>query len=134
MENLKFLELKNTPNIWELPNGLVSIPTLKTVRVGEAQRFLCCAFIAKRAQVGTFLNNAAKSNNSHCNTVLRPFQPSPYNPEKNLSANVDLFKGFERKIRQNLLDGFIVGKVGSKNFSFPAKLVCLSRCFQFYIC
>lgn len=49
------LHLLDTPNLWDIPDGIVGIPTLQKVRVASERRFLCCAFEFKRAHVGTFV-------------------------------------------------------------------------------
>lgn len=58
---LTTLELKDTKNLWAIPNGILAIATLKTVHVSANQRFLCCAFEMKRALVGTFVNHGGST-------------------------------------------------------------------------
>ena len=54
LDKLIHLEIKDAPNLWEISDDLVSIPTLQTVHVSSNQRFLCCAFEMKRARTGIY--------------------------------------------------------------------------------
>ena len=54
LNKLIYLEIKDAPNLWEISDDLVSIPTLQTVHISSNQRFLCCAFEMKRARTGIY--------------------------------------------------------------------------------
>ena len=43
----------DTPNLFEVPDNIVAIATLKKVQVSDGQRYLCCAFEMKRAHLKT---------------------------------------------------------------------------------
>eukprot|EP00111_Clytia_hemisphaerica_P011303 TCONS_00033095-protein len=48
LEKLVDLKIAITPNLWEISNNIVAIPSLRKVRVASNQRWLCCAFSMKR--------------------------------------------------------------------------------------
>ena len=72
LDKLTYLEIKDAPNLWEISNDLVSIPTLQTVHVSSNQRFLCCAFEMKRARTGIYTDRESptvSSEQSLCPTA-----------------------------------------------------------------
>ena len=103
--------MENTPNLWDIPNGIVAIPTLKFVRVSNDQRFLCCAFEMKRA-ILRLDDHSSKSKESLCPTTVPASTTVSTNqttvlPEITSPASTteDILGGFgkRRKRRQWLL-------------------------------
>lgn len=106
LEKLKHLEIENTPNLWDIPDGLIAIATLKTVHVSSEQRFLCCAFEMKRARIGVY-----QSDENDAKPSANPCGPTSTTPQQKTtpsatSAMVTNDKSTE-KTTENPFGGFI---------------------------
>lgn len=67
LERLTELTLQNTPNLWQISDGIVGIPTLKKVHVAIQQRWLCCAFKMKRSII-----RVSQQHNSNKEKIVNP--------------------------------------------------------------
>lgn len=102
LENLITLKVGNTPNLFEISDYIAAIGTLKTVKVSDGQRYLCCAFEMKRAQLKTIYKKKQVADREKLCPIQNAIVTTPVSPLKRKRerrfprdvASDDAFGGF----------------------------------------
>lgn len=132
LKKLNTLWIENTPNLWDIPDGLIAIATLEKVHVSSEQRFLCCAFEMKRGRFGTFVSDEIDVTPSV--NLCKPTSITPQQKTAPSSASVmvtkdkstekkteDPFGGFIGKRRKKRgvsgIEGFLPPTESTSNFT-----------------
>ena len=135
LNNLSILKLEGTPNLWEISNEIVAIPTLQKVKVAKNQRWLCCAFQMKRSVMSAPLFTSNLNASQLCPSVQPTTAQDPKGGTKStiVSTTQNPFNGFGRKRkrkRKRRKRSFGFGPFIINNSSFPTQR---SRRFESYL-
>ena len=148
LNNLLNLKLEGTPNLWEISNDIVAIPTLRKVKVAKNQRWLCCAFQMKRSVMRSPSFTSKLNASQLCSSIsttttttttiyLKEYTMSPSDStDKIVSTTQNPFDGFGRKRkrkRKRRKRSFGFRSFFNNNSSFPTqRSPRFVICFYFY--